>query len=44
MRKRSGLHRILAVTVSIIWGTSELLALQRAYLLSRFAKIKSGLI
>jgi hypothetical protein len=42
MGKRFGLQRVLTLSASIVWGTRELLALQRVYLSVRLARLKSS--
>ena len=42
MKNRPGYHRLLAISIGIGQGTSELFALQRAYLLKRIARLRSS--
>ena len=43
MTKRSSLQRFMTLSASVVWGASELVALQRAYVLNRIVRIKSSL-
>lgn len=43
MKKRSGYQSILAISVSVVRGAGEFVALQRAFFLNRIARFRANL-
>jgi len=42
MKNRSGYLSVLAIALAVAHGTGEFIALQRVYLLNRFARLRSS--